>query len=117
VGYVEVYEKSDGTSTEFQVRDDLCLMNGCDCFYGLQFYDDQIVHQQVDAIAEVQFNSVVDDWQSNLRLRLEAGFSEFMLQTGCVGALQKTGAQFRMNSHCCGYHRVTNFLRGVPSAC
>jgi len=40
MGNIEVYEKSEGSSTEFQVGNDLRLMNGSNRFHRFQFDDD-----------------------------------------------------------------------------
>ena len=60
VDNIAVYEKSEGTSTEFQVGDDLRLMNGRNRVHGFQFDDDQIFNQEIDSVTEIQFDAIVD---------------------------------------------------------
>jgi len=74
VSNIEVYEKSEGSSTEFQVGNDLRLMNGSNRVHRFQFDDDQIFHQEIDSVAEIQLNAIVNHGQANLRIRLESGF-------------------------------------------
>jgi len=60
VSNIEVYEKSEGSSTEFQVGNDLRLMNGSNRVHRFQFDDDQIFHQEIDSVAEIQLNAIVN---------------------------------------------------------
>jgi len=53
VGNIEVYEKSEGSSTQFQVGNDLRLMNRCNRVHGLQFDDDQILNQEINSVTEI----------------------------------------------------------------
>ena len=67
-------------------------MDRRDCVDRLDFHDNQVLHQQIHAIAEFELDSVIDDGQTNLGCRPYAGLMQFMLKTGRVSAFQKSRA-------------------------
>jgi hypothetical protein len=99
VGYVEVYKQADGFATQLQVREELSLMDRRDAIYRLESNDHQILHEQINAIAELELHTVVDHREADLRVGAVAGLAEFVLESGSVGALQQARAKFGVNLH------------------
>ena len=54
VNYVEIDEQSYGLSAQLQIRNDLRLEDRVPRFDTLQFDDDQVLNQQVDAVSQVK---------------------------------------------------------------
>ncbi len=71
------------------------MMYRSDGVDGLQFNDYQVFNEKVDAVAEIHLHAVVKHWQSNLRLRAEACFFEFVLETYCIKYFQASQDQVR----------------------
>jgi len=53
---IEVYKQSNGFATELKVRKDLGLMDRGDCVNGLNLHYDQVLNQQVHAIAQIELD-------------------------------------------------------------
>src|ERR1035437_1153682 len=71
-------------------------MDGLDA---LDLDDDQVLDEQVDSIAQVEFLSFINHGQTDLRVHTEASFAEFVRQAGVVGTLQQARAQDGMHFH------------------
>jgi hypothetical protein len=74
----------------------------------LDFNDHQVFDHQIHAIAEVEFYASVNDWKADLGHAPAARVIEFVLQAGRVGALEQTGTEFGVNSHCGSDDGVTD---------
>jgi len=96
---VEVDQESDATLTQLQVAEQLCLMKGKQSGYGLEFDDDCVLNEQLNTIACLDFHVPVHDGKHPLLLDLQPPVLELISNANPVSALEKPGAQGRMNSH------------------
>jgi len=86
---VEVDQQSDGFAAQFEIRNNLSLMNRRDRIDRLDFDNHEIFDQQIHSIADLQFHAVVDDGKSDLARASNTRFVKLMLQAGLVGTLQQ----------------------------
>jgi len=87
-------------------------MDGGYRIHRLQFDDDEIFNKQVNTIAEIKLDAIVNHGQTNLCQRPESRFPEFMLQTSRVSAFQQPRAQFGVNPHRRRDYGTRDLLRG-----
>ena len=85
---VEVHQQPRFVASQFQVRQQLPLMYWREFAYSLQFHYDGVLNEEVDAVANVNFNVVIDDRHFDLGLNSESSLSELVRQTGEVRALE-----------------------------
>src|ERR1700687_3997431 len=114
VDNVEVDQQSERSATEFQIRDDLSLMNRRDCVYRLDLHDDEILNHQIHSIPNFQLHTSIDHGKADLTFSLHARLVEFVVQAGLIGAFEQSSAQLRMNLHRSADDGMANFLR-TPS--
>jgi hypothetical protein len=72
---IEVYKQTEGFATELEIGKDLRVMDGRDGLDRLYFHDHQVFCQQVDAVAEFELYSAVNDWETYLCSRTDSGDS------------------------------------------
>ena len=84
------------------------LVNGIDGLDALDFDDHEVFYNQIDAIAEFDPLTVIDDRQSHLLCDSKVLFAEFVCEAGFVRALEQSGAKMRMNLHRGRNHRTRN---------
>jgi len=65
-GDVEVDQQTDRFAGEFEVGDNLCVVNRMQFFDALQFDDDRILGEHVDAETAIQSDGFVDYRQFDL---------------------------------------------------
>lgn len=87
-------------------------MDGCACVYGLQFNRHQVFNQQIYAVAKVELDSIIEVGEANLGFRAKACLLEFGLQTDLIGAFEKAGTEFGMDSRRGCDDRVADLLGG-----
>jgi len=69
---------------------------------GLDTFDfdyDDIVDDQINAVSQVEFLSVVNQRQSDLALDFQTLFAKFVRQTGMICTLQESWAKDGMDLH------------------
>jgi hypothetical protein len=97
---IEVYKQSDGFATELKVRKYLGLMYRRDGLDRLDFDHHQVFHQQINAIAQFELYTAINDRETYLRGGMDSGTPQFKLKAGRVSAFQQAGAEFGMNLSC-----------------
>ena len=98
---VEVNEQSNFMITEFEVGQNLSEMEGKQFLHCFQFDDDAVFDQEVDSIARVNLNPVVDDWESCLMLESDTVLRKLITQTRIVRAFKASRADCRVHFHRC----------------
>src|SRR6266704_3102547 len=74
-------------------------MNWIDRVHALDLDNHDIVHDQVNAISELDLLSLVNHRQSNLTGDCEALLSKLMQQAALIGAFEESRPKHGMNSH------------------
>jgi len=97
VRHVEVYEQPHFMSAEFQIRQDLRHMKREQFLNSLQFQDDAIFDQEIDAVPSIDANAVVHDWHPDLMVETHAILSQLIANTCVIGAFETPRSQGRMN--------------------
>ena len=82
--YIEVQEQPHGALPQFEIGQHLCAVDRRQGFDSLDFYDDAILDEHVDAVANVKPQSVVDD-RRRVVIRPEA----FGLAAPCSDTLHR----------------------------
>ena len=85
---IEIDEQSERSAAEFEVGDDLSLMNGRDAVHGLDLYDNNILDQQVHSISNFEFYAAIDDGKPDLTRGSNTRFLQFVMQARLIGALE-----------------------------
>jgi hypothetical protein len=88
MNHVEVYKQSNRFATELEVRKYLRLVDRSEGIHRLKFDYDQIFDQQINSIASLEFNAVVNDWKRDLGVAFEASILQFVPEAGLIRALQ-----------------------------
>ncbi len=68
-------------------------VKGQQFFNSLEFDDNAIFNHEVDSIPSFETDSLVNDWEAHLVLKLQAINCELVPKTALVGAFQHTGAE------------------------
>jgi len=68
-------------------------------FYSFQLYNNQVFDYQVNSIACVKSDTIVNDWQGDLRAYIEFPFLEFMHQTDLIRTFQHSSSKRAVNLH------------------
>lgn len=97
--HIEINEQPDSNAAQSHVRQDLCLVNRMDCFHALDFDDNHVLNDQVDAVAKLNLFSIEHDRQSNLTRYRESAFSEFMSETRLIDTFQQPRSQHGVDVH------------------
>ena len=87
-------------------------MDRRDCVHRLQFNYQRVFNEQVDAVAEIELNSVVADGEAKLGFRAKACFLEFVLKTDLIAAFEKAGTESGMHTHRSSDDGATDLLSG-----
>ena len=112
VDHVEVDEETERSAAEFEVGDDLRLMDRANCVHRLDFYDDEVLNEEVHTISDFELYAVINDEKPNLTYGPDARFPELVMQAGLVGAFQQAGAQLGMDFHRRRNDLVADFMCG-----
>jgi len=83
--HIEIYEQSNGTVRQFQVRQKLRLMNSLQFLHGLQFDNHFVLNQQINPIAAIQMHSTIFDGQSFLSFDFQTSLSQLVHKTRFMG--------------------------------
>ena len=68
-------------------------MNGQNAFDGLEFDEQLVLHNTIDAIAAVEIDACVCNWQRRLPDRFQAVENELTRKTICISRFQQTRAK------------------------
>ncbi len=85
---IEVDEQSERSAAEFEVGDDLSLMNGRDGVHGLDLHNNNILNQKIHAISNFKFHAAIDDGKPDLTRGSNTCFLQFVMQARLIGALE-----------------------------
>ena len=66
-------------------------------FHRLDLNDNQILDDQIDAIARAEFRAFVSEWNGHFAREPTQSLTELVLQSPRVGQLEETGAESAMD--------------------
>ena len=95
---VEVQEQAAGEARELEIGDQLSFVDGSEGINALDLDDHPSFDQEVDAVAAVELDAVVDNRKRDLALNAQAGFGEFVAQTHLIGGFEQARAESAVNS-------------------
>jgi len=90
---VEVNEQSDPLATQFEVGEQLCLVDRKDGLKRFHFDDHLVFDKQVDAIAELDDKAIVFDRKGFLRFEGDAEALQFVTKARSIRTFQKTRSE------------------------
>jgi hypothetical protein len=88
MGNVEVDQKAHRAAAQLQIRDQPGRVEGQQLFNRLDLDDDAVFDQEVDSIASLEGLTAIDNREANLVFHVQATQSEFVQETGGVGAFE-----------------------------
>ena len=92
-------------------------MNRGQSLYRLQFYNNILFNQDINAIPNLQqFLPVVDHWKRNLKPELQPVFRQFVREASFVGTFKQPRAELSMDLERSSKDRVGTGDRAYPSA-
>ena len=109
MGYMEVDQQANVSSTQSNIGEQLRLVDGIDGFDALYLDNDDSFDNQIDTIAKFDPLAVIDHWQADLLSNFQSLFAELVCKAGLVSALKQAWADVRMN-----FHRSRNHSAGNP---
>lgn len=80
--------------------------------YGLKLDDHAIRHQQINAIATLQFDAFVDDWYRFLALDLQLPDNEFFEKAFLICRFEQARAKKSMDFDGCSDYSMRYFIIG-----
>jgi len=112
---VEVDEQSDAFPTEFQVREQLRLVNGKNRFDRFDLDDHFVLNDEIDAISKRNGDVVVDNRKWLLSLERQTEAIQFVAQTYLVGTFKQAGTESGMHlvgraQHAMGYPTMNQMV-------
>src|SRR5215217_6772759 len=75
-------------------------MNGQQPLDTLDFDDEALLHDEINAIRSREFHTLVDNREVHLPLYVQAGGGEFVMQAGTDSAFEHPGAEGGMYAEC-----------------
>ena len=81
---MEINQKTNRLAAQFEIRNDLRLVDGVDLITCLQLDDYHIVYEKVDTISSVNNLSIVFYRKQKLLLNCKALLTQFVGQTGFI---------------------------------
>jgi len=94
---VEVDQESEAMACQFEVRQNLRLVNRQQLLNGLQFNEQAVLDQQVEPQPSVQMNGAVHDRKAHLALNGKPSLPDLMRQTHFIHTFEQPGPQRRMD--------------------
>ena len=88
VRHVEVNQQADFMITELQIRQNLRQVERMQFFHCFQLDDYASFNNEVDSIAGIDLNALMNDRQSDLMLKGHAIFRQLISQASVVSALE-----------------------------
>jgi hypothetical protein len=97
-------------SREFEVREQMCFVNGENCLNRLVLDDDALGHQRVDAITHFNLDPFIPDGQGNFAADLDTPATKFMGEARLIRRLQQAGPQCSVHLEHGVHHALGNLL-------
>lgn len=94
---MEIDQKANSISGEFQVREHNSFVDWCDLLYGFQFNYDSMLDQNVDPVAAFEFHAFVDDRHWFLRLMCDTAQGQFFAKALFISRFKQAWAKKSMN--------------------
>jgi hypothetical protein len=110
---VKIEEQTNVHAAELEVRQNLGFVDRGELVHGLQLDDYTVFHEQIDPVADVDPDAVVQDRLDEFRQDLQAAFAKLVNKAALVCAFQKSRAKRGMNFHH-GVDDLTRNLIDVP---
>jgi len=95
--HIEVNQQAYTLVSEFQVGQELGLVNRHQFLNGFQFQNDFVLHEEIDLVATVQLQTFIFDRQVHLSLEAQPAKMKLVAQALFVCRFQKTGAKMTMD--------------------
>src|SRR5213080_1069966 len=90
---MKIDEKSKLSIAELQIREQLRFVNWMHFLHDLQFNEHHVLHQHIEAIADTNENSVIEDGERYLEPHGKSSGSKLVCEAGQVRALEQAGAK------------------------
>ena len=84
---IKIDQQSDLSSTQFQVREQLRLVDWRDLIDCLELHDNKILDQQIQTVSDIKADAIVLNWLFDFGIGLETTFAQFMRQTGFISRI------------------------------
>jgi hypothetical protein len=94
---IEIDEQSDLPAAETKVSQQLRVVNGSQSINGFEFNNDKLVHEDVDAIVEVEENSFVPHWELKLPLERNLAQGQLVADALFISGFEQPGTKGTMN--------------------
>jgi hypothetical protein len=75
---IEIYQQAEPFAAVFKIRKQLCLMYGQQRINGFELYDKQVIYEQIDSIAALKHDTIIDDGKRYLLFHIHATFPQFV---------------------------------------
>ena len=95
--YIEIDNEADTVTCQFHVRQHLCGMDRVEAFDGFDLDDDARFHDQVDPVAAVEANVLVNHGNLPLAFEPDPSPPQFVGGTRLVRGLEQAGSEFAMH--------------------
>jgi hypothetical protein len=96
-GGVEVKEEADAAVGEFEIGEDLGVVDFREGVHGFDFDDDVLPNEEVGAVGVFDDDVLVADGAVFLLLKRDAAEGEFVREGALVSGFEKTGAKLLVN--------------------
>jgi hypothetical protein len=107
VGDIEIDQQTNAAATQFQVSEQLGLMERKELGDTLQFHYYEVFNEQVNSIAVVDFQITVDDGQRMFMLGPKSSELKFISHARLVRAFKQTRTERSVHLHG-GTHDLTS---------
>ena len=94
---IEIDELAEFKAGQFQIRQQLLLVDWVNVLGRLEFNDDQSRHDEVCSKTLVEFDAVVDDRNRHLSLDDQTALLQFMGQRNLIDRFEQARAELRVN--------------------
>jgi hypothetical protein len=93
----KINEKAEPTVAQFQLGEQLFAVDRSECFDGFQLDNNQVLHNDVRAKANIENQFIVANGNGNLALDAKACFSKFMGENDFVNGFKQARPQSGVN--------------------
>jgi hypothetical protein len=90
---MEIYQQPDAHPGETKVAEELGLMNRQHMFNGFNLNNHGIFDKEIQPVAAVQLNTLVNDRKRCLAFKAQTGLRQLIAETFFVRRLQKAGTE------------------------
>jgi len=98
---IEVDQQADPFVGQLKVGQKLGLVNRQQFLNGFQFQDDFVLHDQIDLVTTIRFQTFVVDRQDHLPLKAHLPKAKLVAKAFFVSRFQETGAEVAMDLKRC----------------